>query len=201
MLAKVLKNGGNLIVLDEPTNDLDLPSLRMLEEALADFDGSVIVRFPRPLFPRPDLRPDHRLRGQRRHRPAGKLFLLSGKTPGPRSRRADPGAGRRPGCRRPPQGRRTRPNQTPQAHLQNERRTRRHRNRHPRRRAGGGGARSALNDPDFQANRFAEIPALVAKLDAAKAEVARLYQRRRRNRPNMPRPPNRIAEGSGIAVW
>ena len=43
MLAKVLKNGGNVIVLDEPTNDLDLPSLRMLEEALADFDGSVIV--------------------------------------------------------------------------------------------------------------------------------------------------------------
>ncbi len=42
MLAKVLKNGGNLIVLDEPTNDLDLPSLRMLEEALADFDGSVL---------------------------------------------------------------------------------------------------------------------------------------------------------------
>jgi len=43
MLAKVLCRGGNLIVLDEPTNDLDLPSLRMLEEALADFDGSVLV--------------------------------------------------------------------------------------------------------------------------------------------------------------
>ena len=43
MLAKVLKRGGNVIVLDEPTNDLDLPSLRMLEEALADFDGSVLV--------------------------------------------------------------------------------------------------------------------------------------------------------------
>lgn len=43
MLAKVLKNGGNLIVLDEPTNDLDLPSLRMLEEAIADFDGAVLV--------------------------------------------------------------------------------------------------------------------------------------------------------------
>src|SRR5882672_11845563 len=39
MLAKVLKRGGNVIVLDEPTNDLDLPSLRMLEEALADFEG------------------------------------------------------------------------------------------------------------------------------------------------------------------
>jgi len=43
MLAKVLRRGGNLLVLDEPTNDLDLPSLRMLEEALADFDGSVLV--------------------------------------------------------------------------------------------------------------------------------------------------------------
>ena len=43
MLAKVLKRGGNFLILDEPTNDLDLPSLRMLEEALADFDGSVIV--------------------------------------------------------------------------------------------------------------------------------------------------------------
>ncbi len=43
MLAKVLCRGGNIIVLDEPTNDLDLPSLRMLEEALADFDGSVLV--------------------------------------------------------------------------------------------------------------------------------------------------------------
>ena len=43
MLAKVLKTGGNLLVLDEPTNDLDLPSLRMLEEALADFEGAVLV--------------------------------------------------------------------------------------------------------------------------------------------------------------
>jgi ABC transport system ATP-binding/permease protein len=43
MLAKVLRRGGNVLVLDEPTNDLDLPSLRMLEEALADFDGAVLV--------------------------------------------------------------------------------------------------------------------------------------------------------------
>jgi ATP-binding cassette subfamily F protein uup len=43
MLAKVLRRGGNVLVLDEPTNDLDLPSLRMLEEALASFDGSVLV--------------------------------------------------------------------------------------------------------------------------------------------------------------
>jgi ATP-binding cassette subfamily F protein uup len=34
-----------------------------------------------------------------------------------------------------------------------------------------------LNDPEFQAANYAEIPALVAKLDAAKNEVARLYGR------------------------
>ncbi|MEM9079907.1 MAG: ABC-F family ATP-binding cassette domain-containing protein [Verrucomicrobiota bacterium] len=43
MLAKVLKDGGNLIILDEPTNDLDLPSLRMLEQALAAYPGTVIT--------------------------------------------------------------------------------------------------------------------------------------------------------------
>ncbi len=43
LLAKVLKRGGNFLVLDEPTNDLDLPSLRILEEALVNFDGSVLV--------------------------------------------------------------------------------------------------------------------------------------------------------------
>lgn len=43
MLAKVLCRGGNVLVLDEPTNDLDLPSLRMLEEALVDFEGAVLV--------------------------------------------------------------------------------------------------------------------------------------------------------------
>ncbi len=43
LLAKVLCRGGNVIVLDEPTNDLDLGSLRLLEETLARFDGSVLV--------------------------------------------------------------------------------------------------------------------------------------------------------------
>ncbi|MFQ3578281.1 MAG: ABC transporter ATP-binding protein, partial [Verrucomicrobiia bacterium] len=43
LLAKMLRHGGNLLVLDEPTNDLDLSSLRMLEDALAGFTGSVLV--------------------------------------------------------------------------------------------------------------------------------------------------------------
>ncbi len=43
LLAKVLKNGGNFLILDEPTNDLDLATLRILEEALVDFQGCVIA--------------------------------------------------------------------------------------------------------------------------------------------------------------
>jgi ABC transport system ATP-binding/permease protein len=43
LLAKILKNGGNFLILDEPTNDLDLATLRVLEEALAEFKGCVIA--------------------------------------------------------------------------------------------------------------------------------------------------------------
>lgn len=42
-LAKVLKSGANVILLDEPTNDLDVETLRALEEALVDFAGCLLV--------------------------------------------------------------------------------------------------------------------------------------------------------------
>jgi len=42
-LAKVLKSGGNVILLDEPTNDLDVETLRALEEALLSFPGCAAV--------------------------------------------------------------------------------------------------------------------------------------------------------------
>jgi ATP-binding cassette ChvD family protein len=42
-LAKLLKSGSNVILLDEPTNDLDVDTLRALEEALLDFAGCVMV--------------------------------------------------------------------------------------------------------------------------------------------------------------
>ncbi|MFZ1279416.1 MAG: ATP-binding cassette domain-containing protein, partial [Ignavibacteriaceae bacterium] len=42
-LAKILCNGGNFLMLDEPTNDLDLATLRILEEALISFDGCALV--------------------------------------------------------------------------------------------------------------------------------------------------------------
>ncbi|OGV35549.1 MAG: ABC transporter [Lentisphaerae bacterium GWF2_45_14] len=43
LLAKILKRGGNFIVLDEPTNDLDLSTLRVLENALLNFAGCVLL--------------------------------------------------------------------------------------------------------------------------------------------------------------
>jgi ATP-binding cassette subfamily F protein uup len=43
LLAKILRRGGNFLVLDEPTNDLDLATMRVLEEAVLAFEGCVLV--------------------------------------------------------------------------------------------------------------------------------------------------------------
>ena len=43
LMAKLLLQGANLLILDEPTNDLDLLTLRALEEALLEFGGGVLV--------------------------------------------------------------------------------------------------------------------------------------------------------------
>jgi ATP-binding cassette subfamily F protein uup len=43
MLARALARPSNLLVLDEPTNDLDLETLDLLEEILADYAGTILV--------------------------------------------------------------------------------------------------------------------------------------------------------------
>lgn len=42
-LARLLRKGGNFLILDEPSNDLDITTLRMLENALLDFNGCIMV--------------------------------------------------------------------------------------------------------------------------------------------------------------
>ena len=43
LLAKALAAPSNLLVLDEPTNDLDIDTLDLLQEVLADYDGTVLL--------------------------------------------------------------------------------------------------------------------------------------------------------------
>jgi ATP-binding cassette subfamily F protein uup len=43
LLAKLMLQGANLLILDEPTNDLDIPTLQILEQALIDYSGCVLL--------------------------------------------------------------------------------------------------------------------------------------------------------------
>jgi ATP-binding cassette subfamily F protein uup len=179
MLAKVLKNGGNVIVLDEPTNDLDLPSLRMLEEALAVFDGSVIVvshdryfldricdqiiafeddgitvqtgNYSYYLEKRQAREAAQRIQAQAAAREAAARQKAASAAPA-----AKKGRKLTFSEKNELEGMET-------AILAIEQETE--------------ALEAMLHDPEFQAKRFAEIPELVARLDADKAKVAKLYTR------------------------
>ena len=48
LLAKLFSKPSNLLVLDEPTNDLDIDTLDLLEERLLEYTGTVLLVQPRP---------------------------------------------------------------------------------------------------------------------------------------------------------
>ncbi len=177
MLAKVLKTGGNLLVLDEPTNDLDLPSLRMLEEALADFDGCVLVvshdrYFLDRVCDQVIAFEDHGVVVQ----PGNYSYYLEKRQAREQVQRLHAQAAARDAA--------ARQKAAPAAAAKARKITLAEKKEFEGMEDTILTAEEAvaalehqLNDPDFQAKQFAEIPTLVAKLDAAKAEVARLYHR------------------------
>ncbi len=170
LLAKVLCRGGNVIVLDEPTNDLDLASLRMLEEALADFDGTVLVVSHDRYFL--DRICDQIVAfedGGIFTQPGNYSYYLEKKStrerPAPPPRRASTPPPQSPP---PPSGRLTKPErdeldgigaaiQTAEENV--------------------AALNAMLADPEFYTSRAAETPEILKKLDAAKSAVARLYAR------------------------
>ena len=69
MLAKLFAEPGNLIVLDEPTNDLDMDTLDLLQDVLSDYDGTLLlVSHDRDFL---DRLVDQHHRGRRRRRRGG----------------------------------------------------------------------------------------------------------------------------------
>ncbi len=183
VLAMLLKNGGNFLLLDEPTNDLDLATLRVLEEALCDFDGCVaVVSHDRYFLNRVCT---HILVFE----PEGRLFFQPGDYSYYVQKRAErqlaaraeaPPAGKTPaggglvatgrGVDRPADG------------------PRRLKWAEKRELDGMEDAIAAaeaevaeleeiFGRPDFHATHGRQSDALVARLDAARAEVARLYDR------------------------
>jgi len=174
MLAKVLKTGGNVIVLDEPTNDLDLPSLRMLEEALADFDGTVIcVSHDRYFLDRICDQiiafEDNGVTVQ-----AGNYsYYLEKRQAREAAERAQAKA-HRSNARSGAGTETAKPRKLTLAErkeLDGIEETILHAEESV------AAIEAQLNDPEFQTTRFAEIPALVEKLEAAKARSAALYTR------------------------
>jgi ATP-binding cassette subfamily F protein uup len=176
MLAKVLRRGGNVLVLDEPTNDLDLPSLRMLEEALADFDGTVLVVSHDRYFL-------DRICDQVIAFEEGGLFVQPGnysyylekkkQRDAPQAARAGSGktAARRPEPAAAPKAKPRKLSFKEQrefegmeaAILAAETRVQE--------------LETTLNDPEFHATRSREARGLIAELETAKGEVTRLYDR------------------------
>ena len=93
MLARALAKPSNLLVLDEPTNDLDLETLDVLEEMLGDYDGTVLlISHDRDFLDRVVTSRD-RARGQR---PLDRICRRLHRHAGAARRRPDARGARRP---------------------------------------------------------------------------------------------------------
>ncbi len=168
-LAKLLRAAGNFLILDEPTNDLDVLTLGVLEDTLAQFSGcALIVSHDRWFL-------DKVATGILAFEGDGKVTFYEGSCSDYLARK------------------RSAPVVEPDAAPPPERESRaikpRRRTFNERRELAGIEAAIAaaeaavaaqerdLADPELYARRGAEVPSLLAALDTARAEVERLYAR------------------------
>jgi len=175
MLAKVLKSGGNLLVLDEPTNDLDLPSLRMLEEALAAFAGSVIVVSHDRYFLDRICDQIVAFEDDGVHfTPGNYSYYLEKRSQRENAHRALAQAAAREAKARQAAPAADKPRKLTPAEKE-ELETIESRILDAEEQVVA--LEAKLNDPDFQQDRFTEVPGLVAELETARQSVTRLYAR------------------------
>ncbi len=179
MLAKVLKCGGNFLVLDEPTNDLDLTSLRLLEEALAHFGGTVLVVSHDRYFL-------DRICDQIVAFEEGGVYVQPGNYSYYLEKKQERDAWAKEAAVRMAGGGGVDPGKDRQA--VRSAKPRKLNNKLREELAGMEGAickaeervveiEATLNDPDFYVRRAAEAPGLVEELEEARREVQRLYAR------------------------
>ena len=170
LLAKVLCRGGNVLVLDEPTNDLDLGSLRMLEEALAAFDGTVlVVSHDRYFLDRICDRIVAFEEGGIHAQPGNFSYYLEGKKARESryasqafSKKSEPTAKSSP-KRKLGYREKEELEGMEDTILEAEK--------------SAAELEALLNDPDFHAMRSTEVPAVVSKLKEQRREIDRLYAR------------------------
>jgi ATP-binding cassette subfamily F protein uup len=168
-LARLLRRGGNLLVLDEPTNDLDLPTLGALEDGLTHFPGcALIVSHDRWFL-------DRVATGILAFEGAGKVTFYEGSYSFYVERRAKPGAvakaERKADTRAKPVAAARKMTFKEARELEGiedaianaEARVKE--------------LEAALSDPNVFKDRPGEVPLMVERLDAARADVEQLFAR------------------------
>jgi ATP-binding cassette subfamily F protein uup len=171
-LARLLRRGGNLLVLDEPTNDLDLPTLGALEEGLVHFAGcALIVSHDRWFL-------DRVATAILAFEGGGKVTLYEGSYSFYAERRPRPGAERvkreskdtRPSSANKPSGPRKLAFKEAREleAIEDTIATAEDRVK---------ALEATLSDPSVFKDRPTEVQALIAELEAARAEVERLFAR------------------------
>jgi ATP-binding cassette subfamily F protein uup len=180
-LTKLLRRGGNVLVLDEPTNDLDLVTLGVLEQSLLDFPGcALIVSHDRWFL-------DRVATGILAFEGDGQVVFHEGNFSAYRARRAAELRAKATEARpatasateAAPRERRASaaPDGPKKLTFKEARELEAIETTIQTAEAKVAELEAAVSDPEIFKSRGAEVPAMIAALDAARAEVERLYAR------------------------